>query len=116
LIVESIPGEADSMTGEVDGCGSMAGTKEEVVEASSKCDKCDKDKSCKCKDGDECKCDICKCEAEAEAGMDKSASANEFCKFGKLSPQNRKKVAEYWKNALGYPADYVSLMVKDYEK
>lgn len=51
-----------------------------------------------------------------EAGMDKSASSEEFCKFAKLSPQNRKKVAYYWKNSLGYPADYVALMVKDYEK
>jgi hypothetical protein len=90
LIVESVPGEIDSIPAEVDGCGPMAETKEEVVES--------------------------EVEAEAEAGMDKSASANEFCKFGKLSPQNRKKVADYWKNALGYPADYVSLMVKDYEK
>ena len=86
LIVESIPSEIEV---EVDDCGSMDGIKEEAVEASSN---------------------------ESEVGMDKSASANEFCKFGKLSPQNRKKVAEYWKNALGYPADYVSLMVKDYEK
>jgi len=43
-------------------------------------------------------------------------SSEEFCKFAKLSPQNRSKIAEYWVNMLGYPKDYVSLLTKDYEK
>jgi len=56
------------------------------------------------------------CEAKDKTGMDKSAAAEEFCRFAKLSPQNRKKLANYWTNMLGYPRDYVSLMTKDYEK
>jgi len=49
-------------------------------------------------------------------GMDKSASAEEFCKYAKLSSQNRKKLKDYWTNMLGYPKDFVDLMTKDYEK
>ncbi len=51
-----------------------------------------------------------------EASMDKSASSEEFCKYAKLSPQNRKKLNDYWTNMLGYPKDFVNLMTKDYEK
>jgi hypothetical protein len=43
-------------------------------------------------------------------------SSEEFCKFAKLSPQNRSKIARYWVDMLGYPKDYVSLLTKDYEK
>jgi hypothetical protein len=53
---------------------------------------------------------------EDEAAMDKSASAEEFCKYAKLTPQNRKKLNDYWTNMLGYPKDFVNLMTKDYEK
>jgi hypothetical protein len=53
---------------------------------------------------------------EEEASMDKSASAEEFCKYAKLSPQNRKKLNRYWTDMLGFPKDYVNLMTKDYEK
>jgi hypothetical protein len=54
---------------------------------------------------------------DKEACMDKSASTEEeFCRFAKLSPVNKKKLADYWVNALGYPKDFVNLMVKDYEK
>jgi len=58
----------------------------------------------------------CDLAAETEEGMDKSAASEEFCKFAKLSPQNRKKLSNYWTNMLGYPRDYVNLMTKDYEK
>ena len=54
--------------------------------------------------------------ASKKVKMDRSASSEEFCRFAKLSPQNRKKLANYWTNMLGYPRDYVSLMTKDYEK
>lgn len=66
--------------------------------------------------------DACACAAKAssdakEVAMDKSAAAEEeFCKFAKLSSANRKKLADYWVNMLGFPKDYVSLMTKDYEK
>jgi len=56
------------------------------------------------------------CEPCEEASMDKSASTEEFCKYAKLSPQNRKKLNDYWTNMLGYPKDFVNLMTKDYEK
>lgn len=49
-------------------------------------------------------------------GFDKAASAEEFCKYAKLSGQNRKKLKDYWTNMLGYPKDFVDLMTKDYEK
>jgi hypothetical protein len=45
-----------------------------------------------------------------------ASSEEEFCKFAKISPKNRAKIADYWKNSLGYPADYVDLLTKDYEK
>jgi len=56
-------------------------------------------------------------EGEEDVSMDKSASVDgEFVKFAKLTPSNRKKIISYWKNDLNYPADYVALMAKDYEK
>ena len=55
--------------------------------------------------------------ASQEPEMAKSASTpEEFCKFAMISPENKKKLKDYWVNALGYPADFVNLMVKDYEK
>jgi len=54
-------------------------------------------------------------EVEDEAIMDRSASAEEFARYSMISPSNRKKLADYWINALGYPRDYVNLLVKDYE-
>jgi len=56
------------------------------------------------------------CVAEDKVGMDKSASAEEFTKFAKLSKENRSKLVNYWTNMLNYPKDYVKLLVKDYEK
>ena len=53
---------------------------------------------------------------EDEIAMGKTASTEEFCKYAKLSPQNKAKLAKYWVNMLGYPKDYVNLMTKDYEK
>jgi len=53
---------------------------------------------------------------EAEEEPVVASSEEEFCRFAKISPQNRAKVADYWKNSLGYPPDYVDLLTKDYEK
>ena len=59
----------------------------------------------------------CGCMAKKEVKLEKSAATEEeFCRFAKLSPANRKKLGDYWKNMLGFPKDYVDLMVKDYEK
>lgn len=56
-------------------------------------------------------------DSKSDAKMDKAASTEEeFTRFAKLSPVNKKKVADYWTNMLGFPKDYVALMVKDYEK
>jgi len=41
---------------------------------------------------------------------------DEFQKYAKLSPENKKKLNNFWTNMLGYPKDYVDLMTKDYEK
>ena len=78
-----------------------------------------KDEAGEKKDGDKDKADEVdeKKEDEEEVSMDKSASVDgEFVKFAKLTPSNRKKIISYWKNDLNYPADYVALMAKDYEK
>ena len=48
---------------------------------------------------------------------EKTASTEEeFCRFAKLSPANKAKLANYWTNMLGYPKDWVDLLTKDYEK
>ena len=55
-------------------------------------------------------------EKAEEVAMDKAASTTEeFCRYSMISEPNRKKLVEYWVNALGYPRDYVKLLVKDYE-
>ena len=58
----------------------------------------------------------CACAKDEKKEVKEAAVEEEFCRFGKLSPVNKKKVADYWTNALGFPKDYVNLMVKDYEK
>lgn len=55
-------------------------------------------------------------EMSADEDVTLAGSSEEFCKFAKLSPQNRSKIADYWVNMLGYPKDYVTLLTKDYEK
>jgi hypothetical protein len=45
-----------------------------------------------------------------------AATEEEFCRFAKLTPANRKKLGDYWVNMLGFPKDYVALMTKDFEK
>ena len=104
IIVKSEP--------EMSACG---GSDKEVVEAKKKEEKKDDKKVEKC---DKCKKDPCECKkASVEPVMPKSSSSTEeFCKFAMVSPENKKKIREYWVNALGYPADFVNLMIKDYEK
>ena len=55
-------------------------------------------------------------EAKAEIVMEKAADAEKWMRLGMISPENRKKVMNYWANMLDYPKDFVALMVKDYEK
>jgi len=55
--------------------------------------------------------------AEIKIELEKSANVEEkFCKLSHITPENRKKVVNYWVNMLNYPKDYVALMVKDSEK
>jgi len=44
------------------------------------------------------------------------ASSDDWVKIAKINPRTRKKITDYWANQLGYPKDFVKLMVKDYEK
>ena len=89
----------------VDECACAKSDKKEVVEAA-------KEKKC-----DACKKDPCECKKEDKKEEVKEAAVEEeFCRFGKLSPVNKKKIANFWKDQLGYPKDYVDLMTKDYEK
>ena len=53
---------------------------------------------------------------ESEEDMVTARTANDFVKISKLSPENRKKIYNFWVNELNYPKDYVKLMVTDYEK
>jgi len=86
-----------------------------IVESEDKCDKCNCE-PCKCEKG-EAKEEKTDKEASSKAKMSKASDANEeFCKYAKISPANRKKVYVYWTNMLGYPKDFAALLVKDYEK
>jgi hypothetical protein len=53
-------------------------------------------------------------EEEAGAGCFATKSGK-FERLAKVSPEVQKEIADYWKNDLGYPADYVDLMFKNYE-
>jgi hypothetical protein len=57
--------------------------------------------------------DVESCMAKKKVGMDKAASSEEFCRYSMISQDNRKKLYDYWVNALGFPKDYVKLLVKD---
>jgi hypothetical protein len=129
LVVESTP--------EIEGCGTFAGSEEkeakegeaseeETVEAASE-EKEEKEGEAseeetveaaseekEEKEGEASEEETVEASTE-EVGMDKSASAEEFCKYAKISPANRSKIKDYWKNMLGYPSDYVELMTKDWE-
>jgi hypothetical protein len=44
-----------------------------------------------------------------------ATQSGKFERLAKVSPEVQKEIADYWKNDLGYPADYVDLMFKNYE-
>jgi hypothetical protein len=54
-------------------------------------------------------------EKESNGESKTGEAALGFVKLGHLSPDVRKKVADYWTNDLGFPPEYVKLMVADYE-
>lgn len=53
---------------------------------------------------------------EKESTMGLTADANSYVKLSSVSKETAKKVTTFWKDYLGYPEDYVKLMVKNYEK
>jgi len=63
----------------------------------------------------------CEKDDETNKGKEKPCSycsadtASRFTKIANLSPANKKKLSTYWIKNLGYDAEYVSLMLKDYK-
>lgn len=55
-------------------------------------------------------------EARAEGTLTVAGSDKRFVKVAALTPENKKKVRDYWVNILGYDPKYVEYMVTDYEK
>jgi len=47
-------------------------------------------------------------------GFTTASSNGKLIALSKLSPENRKEIAKFWRDDLGMPADYVAAMVKDY--
>ena len=45
-----------------------------------------------------------------------ASSPNDFVRLASVSKETRDRVYKFWKEYLGYPEDYVTLMVKNYEK
>ena len=41
-----------------------------------------------------------------------AGSEEEFCRYAKISPKNKAKLNDYWKNVLGFPSDWVDLLTK----
>jgi hypothetical protein len=54
--------------------------------------------------------------ASVKKALQKEAGADDFVRTSKISPTTRKKVLKFWKDDLGYVADYAKLMTTDYEK
>lgn len=48
--------------------------------------------------------------------IEKESSNDGWVKLSAISPNNRKKIMDYWSRQLGYPKEYVKLMAKDFEK
>jgi len=67
-----------------------------------------------CKKPGPCKCDTEDC-CTSDEDMAVSASSDDWVRTSAISPKNRKQVYDYWSKQLGYPKDFVKLMVKDYE-
>jgi hypothetical protein len=126
--VDCLDGGADEFEAEVE----LEVEDEEVdVEGGLGCMTEDKDdKCCECCGCDPCCCDDRKCAStddeddEAVEASDEDseedevveAGATDWVKVAEISPKNRKKLVDYWSKQLGYPKDFVKLMVKDYEK
>jgi hypothetical protein len=55
-------------------------------------------------------------EKEGMAGCAYASKDSDYIKLSSVGKETSKKVTNYWKDILGYPEDYVKLMVKNYEK
>lgn len=55
-------------------------------------------------------------EEEAAEKVSCAAAEGRFVKIAALTPENKKKLKDYWANVLGYDKKYVEYMVTDYEK
>lgn len=64
----------------------------------------------------ESKDDEKKPECKETEEMKTRAAANTWQKFSGVSKETRNKIYDYYVNCLGYPKDYVALLVKNYEK
>ena len=116
--VECLGGGNDEFEAEVD-----LEIEDEDVEVEGGADCCSEDKGGCC---DKCNCDPCCCDGrscgdddDSEGGVVESgveAYSDNWVKLAEISPKNRKKIYDYWSKQLGYPKDFVKLMVKDYEK
>ena len=112
VVQKEVPGVAPDM-------GSDMGEKDEIeIEVSDEEPSIELD--VQKQDGDkglivESEPDVEGCMAKNKVGMDKAAASEEFCRYSMISPDNKKKLYDYWVNALGFPKDYVKLLVKDYE-
>jgi hypothetical protein len=67
-----------------------------------------------CKKPGPCKCDTEDC-CSSDEDTAVQASSDDWVRTSAISPKNRKQVYDYWSKQLGYPKDFVKLMVKDYE-
>jgi len=52
--------------------------------------------------------------APEAAGTLMAGSSSKFYKIAALSPVNKKKLKDYWIGSLGYDAEFVGMMLKDY--
>lgn len=60
--------------------------------------------------------ECCGAMASVKKDLAKSAGADQLVKTSKISPTTRQKVLKFWKDDLGYVADYAKLMTTNYEK
>lgn len=52
--------------------------------------------------------------ATEASGTLMAASSSKFHKIASLSPENKRKLKDYWVGSLGYDSEFVSMMLKDY--
>lgn len=61
-------------------------------------------------------CETCEYCGSAKGMSSVAGDSRKFTKIASVSPENKKQIAKYWKDYLGYDPEYVDWMLKDYEK